>query len=65
MDWFHNEISDKGLIKIYWCHPAIAEQQSHNGKIQSLLDEKKQGRYYRLKYFLEKMYKKKVLSRFR
>jgi len=65
MDWFHNELSDKGLLKIYWCHPAIAEQQSHNGKIHSLLDQKKQGRYYRLKYFLEKTYKQKILSRFR
>lgn len=65
MDWVHNELSDKGALKIYWCHPAIAEQQSHNGKIQSLLDEKKQGAYYRLKYFLEKTYKHKVLSRFR
>jgi glycosyl transferase, family 25 len=65
MDWVHNELSDKGSLKIYWCHPAIAEQQSHNGKIQSLLDEKKQGKYYRLKYFLQKVYKKRILSRFR
>jgi glycosyl transferase family 25 len=65
MDWFHNILSDKELLKIYWCHPAIAEQQSHNGKIQSLLDQKKQGRYYRLKYFIEKTYKQKILSRFR
>ncbi|MEO5572201.1 MAG: glycosyltransferase family 25 protein [Bacteroidia bacterium] len=65
MDWVHNVLSEKGWLKIYWCHPAIAEQQSHNGKIQSLLDEKKQGPYYRLKYFLEKTYKQKILSRFR
>lgn len=65
MDWFHNELSDLGLIKIYWCHPAIAEQQSHNGKIPSLLDHKKQGRYYRIKYFIQKIYKQRVLSRFR
>jgi glycosyl transferase, family 25 len=65
MDWFHNEVSDKGLIKIYWCHPAIAEQQSHNGKIRSLLDEKKQGHYYRLKYLIQKTYKQKILNRFR
>ena len=65
MDWFHNEIANKDLIKIYWCHPTIAEQQSHNGKIQSLLDEKKQGKYFRFKYFIQKVYKQKILSRFR
>ena len=65
LDWFHNEFSDKGLLGIYWCHPPVAEQQSHNGKVFSLLDEKKQGYFYRVKFFLQKKYKEKILSRFR
>lgn len=65
VDWFHNELSDNEKLKIYWCHPPIAEQQSHSGKVQSLLDEKKQGRYFRIKYLIQKKYKEKILSRLR
>ncbi len=65
VDWLHNELSAKGILKIFWCHPPVAEQQSHNGKIQSLLDSKKQGNFYRIKYFIQKVYKEKILSRLR
>jgi glycosyl transferase family 25 len=61
IDWHHNELADKGLLKIYWCHPAITEQQSHNGKLPSLLDGKKRGILRRISYASQKLYKRIIL----
>jgi glycosyl transferase family 25 len=61
IDWHHNEMADKGLLEIYWCHPAVAEQQSHNGKLPSLLDGKKWGFLRRISYALQKLYRRLIL----
>lgn len=58
IDWHHNELADKGLLEIYWCHPAVAEQQSHNGKLPSLLDNKKWGFLRRISYASQKLYRR-------
>lgn len=42
-DHYHNYLSEQGLISIYWSHPTMAEQGSHNGKMASLIDDKKTG----------------------
>jgi glycosyl transferase, family 25 len=55
LDWIHNELADKGLLAIFWCHPAVAEQQSHNGKLPSLLDGKEWGLLRRIVYTLQKL----------
>jgi predicted glutamine amidotransferase len=54
-------LADKGLLEIYWCHPAIMEQQSHNGKLPSLLDGKKHGILRRISYASQKLYKRIIL----
>ena len=43
IDWYHNELIDTIGLQNYWCHPPIVEQGSHNGKMQSIIDDKKYG----------------------
>jgi hypothetical protein len=59
IDWYHNDLSENDLINIYWSHPTIAEQASHNGKMPSLIDNKKLGWFRRLIYFLQGKIKKR------
>lgn len=47
MDWYHNQLSDEGLMDIYWCYPTIAEQGSQNGIFDSGLDTRKKGTWIR------------------
>lgn len=37
IDWWHNYLVSKKLIKLYWAHPTIAEQGSHNGKLSAAI----------------------------
>lgn len=53
IDWYHNHLADKKLINIYWSHPHIAEQGSHNGSLESFLDNKKTGWFRKMVYFFQ------------
>lgn len=59
IDWYHNHLADKNKIAIYWSYPHIAEQGSHNGSIQSLIDNKKTGYFRRFVYFAQRLIKSK------
>ncbi len=65
IDWLYNKLAEDNSINIYWSYPPIAEQASHNGKMQSLLDGKKYGFFRRVSYFLQKIYKKEILYKLR
>lgn len=59
IDHFHKFCFDHNVLKnVYWCHPPIAEQMSHNGLMKSLIDEKKYGYFRRFAFFCQKLYKK-------
>lgn len=60
IDWQHTIMANQGLIDVYWCEPAIAEQGSHNGKIPSLLDNKKSGFFRQLNWSLQRFYKQYI-----
>lgn len=60
IDWWHNQLIDKGELKILWCFPTIVEQGSHNGMFNSAIDKKKKGIYYIIKFKIEKFYKKNI-----
>jgi glycosyl transferase, family 25 len=59
IDWFHNKLAKEGKINIYWSFPHIAEQGSHNGKMGSLIDNKKKGFFRRIVYYLQKHFRTK------
>ena len=64
IDFFHNTCSSKKIISIYWSHPSTACQRSINGKINSLIDNKKTGIVKQLGFNIERIYKK-ILYRLR
>lgn len=63
VDWYFNTLSDKGLLDIYWTHPPIVEQGSHNGSMRSLLDDKKFGSFRSLNFAIQKFIKQHILRR--
>lgn len=40
IDWWHNNLSERGILKIYWAHPPLVEQGSHNGYLNSTISSK-------------------------
>jgi glycosyl transferase family 25 len=57
IDWWHNSLIQRGVVKMYWAHPALTEQGSHNGKMVSNISFRSQGGIRRLKWLLQKNYK--------
>ena len=55
---YHNLCAEKNLIQIYWSIATPAQQGSANGKIGSLIDERKNKSLYReLKFVLKKFFR--------
>jgi len=54
-DWFFTHCVSKGIISLYWLHPTIASQGSHNGKFNSMFPGIK--RKSRISYSIQKKYK--------
>jgi glycosyl transferase family 25 len=57
IDWWHNTLIDKKIIKMYWAHPAFVEQGSHNGKLSSTISSKNKSIGRRLRWSAQKFYK--------
>jgi glycosyl transferase family 25 len=57
IDWWHNEMIDNKIIDMYWAHPPVSEQGSHNGKTSAMISSKKKGKMRRLRWLLQKYYK--------
>lgn len=60
IDWYHNVLVEEIDLQHYWCHPPIVEQGSHNGKIQSLIDDKKFGPIRQITWKISRWYKHKI-----
>lgn len=60
IDWYHNELIEAIDLQHYWCHPPIVEQGSHNGTIQSLIDDKKFGPVRQITWKMSRWYKHKI-----
>ncbi len=59
IDSMYTIICRKGLFDIYWIHPTIAEQGSHNGKFKSLLDDKPNGLLQKVNWRIQTIFKSK------
>jgi glycosyl transferase family 25 len=57
IDLWHNQLCEAGLLKIYWLHPPIAEQGSHNGLLSGGKATKEQTFKRRLRWLAQKWYK--------
>lgn len=59
IDWFHNQLLEQQKITIYWAHPYLAEQGSHNGSFKSLIDNKPSGWFRKMVYYFQRVIKSK------
>lgn len=65
IDWFHNQLSEKGVFPIYWIHPIVAEQGSHNGNFDSFLEPRFANHYQKIKWRIESYIKNNLSRRLR
>jgi glycosyl transferase family 25 len=61
IDTWHNIIIKQGVIDIYWSHPPLFEQASHNGKLNSQIQKIRSGNKRRIKWLAQKFYKMYIL----
>jgi glycosyl transferase family 25 len=57
IDWWHNGLIENGIIKMYWAHPALVEQGSHNGQMSSSISTKQKSNTRKLGWLFHKFYK--------
>lgn len=60
IDWFHNELIEKEILKMYWAHPPLVEQGSHNGQLSSTISSKKKSTYRRISWITRKFVRQKI-----
>jgi glycosyl transferase, family 25 len=57
IDWWHNSLIQKGVVKMYWAHPPLVEQGSHNGQLSSTISSKPNTLIRRIRWLVQKLYK--------
>ena len=57
IDWWHNSLLDRNIVKMYWADPPIVEQGSHNGLLSSTISTKKKNTRRRIAWLAQKYYK--------
>ncbi len=57
IDWWHNSMIKRGVVKMYWAHPAFVEQGSHNGHLSATISSKPGNTKRKISWFLQKNYK--------
>ncbi len=65
IDWWHNDLIDRNVLKMYWAHPALTEQGSFNGKLPSSISVRNNGFIRQIRWNAQKMYKTYLLRLFR
>ena len=59
-DHFQNRLARTGDMQLWWRHPAIAEQGSHNGMFNSMLAPERGGPLRRLKWLARKTWQHRI-----
>lgn len=57
IDWWHNTLISKKIIRMYWAHPPLTEQGSHNGMMSSTISSKSKSSSRRARWLFQKFYK--------
>lgn len=57
IDWWHNRMIDDKVFEMYWAHPPIVEQGSHNGQMSSTISSKNKNIRRRISWILQKTFK--------
>jgi glycosyl transferase family 25 len=68
VDWWHIDLINRGIIKMFWAHPPLVEQGSHNGKLCSTISSKPKSFRRRISWLCQKFYKsvfKRLFNQYR
>lgn len=57
IDWWHNRLISRDVLKMYWAHPPLVEQGSHNGKLNGAISTKKKRLSRQIVWNVQKFYK--------
>jgi glycosyl transferase family 25 len=57
IDWWHNTLIERKVLKMYWAHPPLTEQGSHNGLLSAGISTKKKSTQRRIAWLAQKYYK--------
>jgi glycosyl transferase family 25 len=57
IDWWHNNLIERQVIKMYWAHPPLTEQGSHNGLLSAGISTKSKSNLRRISWLAQKFYK--------
>lgn len=60
IDWWHNTLIERNVIQMYWAHPPLTEQGSHNGLMSSTISSKNKNIRRRISWLLQKYYKTNI-----
>lgn len=57
IDHWHNDLSSRNIINIFWVHPPVIEQGSHNGMMYGTMSTKINSIQRRIRWNIQKFYK--------
>lgn len=57
IDWWHNTLIKEGIVTMYWAHPPLVEQGSHNGRLNASISSKPQSTLRVVSWQVQKFYK--------
>lgn len=65
IDWWHNTLIKSGVVDMYWAHPPLTEQGSHNGRMHSTISSKSQSIVRRIQWVAQKYYRTYIRQLFK
>jgi glycosyl transferase family 25 len=57
IDWWHNSLIERNIVKVFWADPPLTEQGSHNGLLSSTISSKNKSTVRRVSWLAQKYYK--------
>lgn len=57
IDWWHNDLIKRNIVKMYWAEPPLTEQGSHNGLLYGTISTKNKNTGRRIAWLAQKYYK--------
>ncbi len=57
IDWWHNSLIDRNVVKMFWADPPLTEQGSHNGLLSSTISSKNKNLKRRISWLAQRYYK--------
>ena len=57
VDWWHIDMLGRDVFKMYWAHPPLVEQGSHNGMLSSTISTKPKSTKTRIRWIIKKIYR--------